>query len=104
MRSLESLSASARQCCSRLLLNFSATRVARTAARSDAIRILVECLTTPRGSRCANSVGTRRAKCQVPFRLVKKSGMHASVLDVLLDEMLDEISGKNTDSCRHFNK
>src|SRR3981189_3273509 len=85
----ESLPATTRQCCSRLLLNFSATRDARTAARSEAIRILVECFTTPRRSRCANSVGTRRAKCQVPFRLVKKSGMGVNVLDVLLDEMLD---------------
>jgi len=69
----------------RLLLNFSATRDARTAARSEATRILVECLTTPDAQ---NSVRTRRAKCQVPFRLVKKSGMRAHVLDVLLDEML----------------
>jgi hypothetical protein len=39
----------------------------------------------------------------VPFRLVKKSGMSASALDVLLDEMLDVISGENTDSARIFN-
>ena len=90
--------------CPKRGLDVSATRDARTAARSDAIRILVECLTTPRRSRCANSVGTRRAKCQVPFRLVKKSGMRASVLDVSLDEMLDEISGQNTDSDCYFNK
>ena len=47
----------------------------------------------------------RDATCEgVPFRLVKKSGMSVSVLDVLLDEMLDAISGKNTDSIRNFNK
>jgi hypothetical protein len=40
----------------------------------------------------------------VPFRLVKKSGMSVNVLDVLLDEMLDVISVKNTDSVRNFNK
>ncbi len=30
--------------------------------------------------------------------------MSVNVLDVLLDEMLDAISGKNTDSIRNFNK
>jgi hypothetical protein len=40
----------------------------------------------------------------VPFRLVKKSGMSGKVLDVSLDEMLDVISVRNTDSVRTFNK
>ena len=41
--------------------------------RSAATRTLVECRITPRGSRAANSLGTRRTKCQVPFRRVRKS-------------------------------
>jgi hypothetical protein len=42
----------------------------------------------------------RDATCEVPFRLVRKSGMTRD----LLDEMFDVLSGENTDSARNLNK
>jgi hypothetical protein len=55
-----------------------------------------------RGAQTHSGLGERSAT--YPFRLVKKSGIRSMVLDVLLDEMLDAISGKNADSVRYFNK
>jgi len=47
----------------------------RPLVRSLATRTLVEWRTMRRLSNAANSLGTRRTKCHVPFRRVRKSGM-----------------------------
>jgi protein ImuA len=43
--------------------------------RSSATRTLVECRMMLRRSKEVNSAGTRRTKCHVPFRRVRKSGI-----------------------------